>query len=137
MGDGHHGWAAAEVLLAARDAFVYERWHASGVPHTLELLAGIPPEWFVAPKESRIVNAPIPEGFLNIAVTPGERTFFVELLYRKGGVMPPGGWKLRIPFLLDIISAQEGKIIGTTESGNETVIDVVPGDTRIEMTIRK
>ena len=26
MGDGHHGWAAAEIVLAIRDAFVYERF---------------------------------------------------------------------------------------------------------------
>jgi hypothetical protein len=26
MGDGHHGWAAAEVALSLRSAFVREMW---------------------------------------------------------------------------------------------------------------
>jgi hypothetical protein len=47
IGDGHHGWAAAEILSAMRDAFVFEKNYYSIESIELILLSGIPKEWFL------------------------------------------------------------------------------------------
>jgi hypothetical protein len=66
MGDGHHGWAAAEVCLALRDAFVREVWGHDEREPELVLLSGIPPEWFEGESPGSITNAPIPGGTISL-----------------------------------------------------------------------
>jgi hypothetical protein len=42
MGDGHHGWAAAEIVSAFRDMFLWEDEEHK----ELKIFSGIPTEWF-------------------------------------------------------------------------------------------
>ena len=42
MGDGHHGWAAAEIVSAFRDMFLWE----DEEHQELKIFSGIPEEWF-------------------------------------------------------------------------------------------
>ena len=42
MGDGHHAWAAAEIVSAFRDMFLWE----DDEHQELKIFSGIPEEWF-------------------------------------------------------------------------------------------
>lgn len=69
MGDGHHGWAAAEVVLFMREMFVYESWDTANGNFTLVLLAGIPGKWFVEGARFGVKSVPVPKGRLSIEVS--------------------------------------------------------------------
>ncbi len=64
MGDGHHGWAAAEVCLAIRNALVREVWTPGVERPEIILLSGIPREW--TEQGFRITGAPVPGGTISI-----------------------------------------------------------------------
>ncbi|MEW6511770.1 MAG: hypothetical protein AB1428_12535, partial [Bacteroidota bacterium] len=66
MGDGHHGWAAAEICLALRDAFVREVWKDNQRDPELVMLSGIPAEWFQGDGQFSITEAPVPGGTVSI-----------------------------------------------------------------------
>ena len=70
MGDGHHGWAAAEIVSAMRDAFIYERTDNSARLKELVLLAGISPEWFRKTEPFYIEKAPVCGSLISIRVIP-------------------------------------------------------------------
>jgi len=60
MGDGHHGWAAADFLLLVRNMLIKEE------DESLVLLAGAPDEWFKTGKEIRLEQAPTHFGTVTI-----------------------------------------------------------------------
>ena len=60
MGDGHHGWAAAEVVLFLRDCFLRER--GGGI----ELFAGATTRLMKKGRNLKIVNAHTAFGKLNV-----------------------------------------------------------------------
>ena len=64
MGDGDHGWAAAEFLSLLRETVVRE------VPGGLELLSGVPREWLEAPRGVRVSRATTRFGTLDFAAGP-------------------------------------------------------------------
>ena len=68
MGDGHHGWAAAEIVLALHDAFIFE--NSNSKPKELIFLQGIPRNWFLSSKSFYIKNSPTSEGSINIFIEP-------------------------------------------------------------------
>jgi hypothetical protein len=104
MGDGHHAWASAEIVLALRNAFVMERWKPMCQEHSLTLLGGFPPELFRSDKEFSIKNAPVPEGTLSLAVTPAEEQTTIAIDYQKAGFVPEGLWYLSVPSDFDMVS---------------------------------
>ncbi len=69
MGDGHHGWAAAEVVLFMREMFVYESWDTANGSFTLILLAGVPANWLVDGAHFGVRSVPVPKGRLSIEVS--------------------------------------------------------------------
>ncbi|MFO7445743.1 MAG: hypothetical protein R6W90_05215 [Ignavibacteriaceae bacterium] len=81
MGDGHHGWAAAETVLALRDAFFYERQNDSGIE--VLFFSGIPEEWFFSGRKFSIINAPTYSGILSITVIPAEDKISINIIYEK------------------------------------------------------
>lgn len=97
MGDGHHAWASAEVTLAVRNAFVMESWMVMNRHHTLTLLGGIPGEFFGEGKDFGIWHAPVPEGFVDIVVSPKGREATIAIEFRKAGFLPEGSWVLSLP----------------------------------------
>jgi hypothetical protein len=64
MGDGHHGWAAAEVLSFVRDMLVREV--DDGAPPTVALAPLVPAEWYGQGWE--VHDAPIDHGTVSYAV---------------------------------------------------------------------
>lgn len=62
MGDGHHGWAAAEWLLLMRNLVVHER------EDVLELTRLLPAEWCKPGERVAILNAPTHFGVVSVAV---------------------------------------------------------------------
>jgi hypothetical protein len=107
MGDGHHLWAAAEVVLAIRNAFILERWSAAETRHSLVLLGGIPASMFSGTHALEIMNAPIPEGTLSITLEPGEEQTKITIALRKEGLAPSGQWYLSLPGHLQMPSAND------------------------------
>lgn len=67
MGDGHHGWAAAELLSFVRNALVREARDGS-----IALLSLMPEDW--TGREVRVERAPTHHGLVSFALTwDGER----------------------------------------------------------------
>jgi hypothetical protein len=64
MGDGDHGWAAAEFLSLLREIAVRE------VPGGLELLSGVPREWIDAPRGVRLSRATTRFGTIEFGIGP-------------------------------------------------------------------
>jgi hypothetical protein len=65
MGDGQHGWAAAEWVVMMRNMFVREEGDK------LVLCSGIPRRWLNAGQTMRFGPAPTPHGPVEVAVEPG------------------------------------------------------------------
>ncbi|MDE3058084.1 MAG: hypothetical protein KGJ59_09025 [Bacteroidota bacterium] len=107
MGDGHHGWASAEIALALRDAFVYESDTA------LHLLAGIPAEWFVENqaegmaegKSFSIKNAPCHSGTLSLDVHCEKRTVHLEANFSPRNNSEALHWNIHLPFRITSVTS--------------------------------
>lgn len=94
MGDGHHGWAAAEIALAVREAFVYDRaGDGTDVP-TLVLLSGIPAEWFRGNAPFSIRNAPVAGGRASFAAAREGNQWTIAVSLEDGVERPI---ELRLP----------------------------------------
>lgn len=68
MGDGHHGWAAAEWLLLLRNMVVHEHGDV------LQITRLLPAEWCKPKERVSILNAPTYFGLVAAAVEFGEKT---------------------------------------------------------------
>ncbi len=66
MGDGQHGWAAAEWLMMIRNLFVREE------KNELVIGAGIFPEWMAARKPISFGPTPTPYGPVSVHITHGD-----------------------------------------------------------------
>jgi hypothetical protein len=105
MGDGCHGWAAAEVLSAMRSALVHERW--SGNACEVVLLAGVPVEWFEPGKRISVRRAPVPGGLLDAGVvSEGDQVTLSFRLARRGS-FPPPVWSVRLPFACEVMNPEQ------------------------------
>jgi hypothetical protein len=67
MGDGQHSWAAAEWVMAIRNAFVRDE------PDRLILASGIPPQWLVPGERLSFGPAPTPWGKVTVDVEPSAK----------------------------------------------------------------
>ncbi len=97
MGDGHHGWAAAEVLLAFRNAFIREVWTPAADVPRLVLLGGLPPEWFLPGARFAIRKSPVPGGVMSIEGEATEDALSVEIEYQKTAEWGAREWQVEIP----------------------------------------
>ena len=81
MGDGQHGWAAAEWLMMMRSLFVREEGD------NLVIGAGIPPDWLAAGEPLAFGPTPTPIGVVSVEIRPeGDR-----LQVRLDRGQPPDG----------------------------------------------
>lgn len=64
MGDGQHGWAAAEWIMMMRNLFIREE------DNTLILGSGIFPEWLNAGQPLWFGPTPTPYGAIGLRLTP-------------------------------------------------------------------
>jgi hypothetical protein len=98
IGDGHHGWAAAEILLAVRDALVYEIWNRSYESYDLLLLSGIPMNWFDEGQMFYINYVPIPGGKINLNVSGRAKSVVLKIYFTSTGSWRAVQWKIKLPF---------------------------------------
>lgn len=78
MGDGHHGWAAAEIVSALRDAFIYENTVNSVRLNEYILLAGIPAGWFTGDTPFGLQDAVVFDGIISLLITPDHNRIKIE-----------------------------------------------------------
>jgi hypothetical protein len=83
MGDGQHGWAAAEWVMMIRNMFVREEGQR------LIVGSGLPPAWFEAEREVSFGPTPTPWGPVTVRAThlAGEPTLLVDASWRAAA--PP------------------------------------------------
>ena len=134
MGDGHHGWASAEIALALHDAFIYELNNAN--QNELVLLHGIPKEWFLSYSDFYIAKAPVSDGNINLNVTSKEDEFTIEIEFNRTA-LSKRKWKLKLPF--DSLKVIEGnKYIQNIQKSNcNTVLELIPGSLLLKFEIRQ
>jgi hypothetical protein len=77
MGDGDHGWAAAEFLSLVRDMFVRESSEG------LVLLSGAPSSWFRERRPFSIADAPTDHGTVSVGVEFREGNAVVKWSLRR------------------------------------------------------
>jgi hypothetical protein len=97
MGDGHHGWAAAEVALSLRSAFVQEIWTTEIDKPVLVLLGGAPRNWFFPGMNFVIRRAPVPGGVISLRGDSTGEALSVEIEYEKRSDGGAERWSLQIP----------------------------------------
>ena len=133
MGDGHHGWAAAEIALAFREAFIHEQW--SGSDHVLFFLRGIPGEWFYAGTSLSITHAPIPGGMVDLCMTNEKTQCTFRLRFEPSGNFKAGKWFLRLPFRVMGVEDHGSTVSIIHRTQPEADIELRPGD--VDLTIFK
>jgi hypothetical protein len=104
MGDGHHGWAAAEIILAVRDAFLFERFSNTLELMELVLFAGIPAFWFEQSKPFSIKNAPVPGGKISIIVIPSEIIISIRIDFLCVNHEKKLQLKIELPFEIENVT---------------------------------
>jgi hypothetical protein len=123
MGDGHHGWAAAEFCLAMRNAFVREVW-TNGEPRpTLVLLSGIPSAWAEPGSRCAITEAPVPGGRISIESVRRGDALTVTILAaprEEGGSLRIS---VRLPLVAGTVRVNGGAAGGVRINQSETWID--------------
>lgn len=121
MGDGHHGWAAAEIVLAMRDAFVYDTARISAVEYELILLSGIPASWFTADRQFSLTNAPLPGASMDITVSSSTTSTEIVVDWRE----QIEGLRVKMAVILPFIDRKvswRGGVTPTTSTRNNTMI---------------
>lgn len=68
MGDGHHGWAVADFLLAVRNALLFEEGDH------LVITPALPEDWTTEMNVIKVENAPTYFGQVSFTIAFGERT---------------------------------------------------------------
>jgi hypothetical protein len=123
MGDGHHGWAAAEILLALRDMCVFESWNEGTRRPDLTFLAGIPRAWCEDRGELSLRKLPVPGGRLDLDLSSRGRHLLLQIAFERTGYPPQGRWVVRLP--LSVESARVEKTwMETKRVGSETLIEI-------------
>ena len=137
MGDGHHGWAAAELAFALRSALVLEiQTPAQPVPQ-LVLLGGAPAEWFLPGQRLAIHRAPVTGGVISLESGIREETLCVEIEFNKRGRSSPGEWQLRLPGDCSHIRVNGGAAHSVAVAGGETTVTLLPAAGRTLVTIER
>lgn len=117
MGDGHHGWAAAEIVLAIRNMFAWEAERdASDVVH---LLSGIPLEWMSGGEKWNVERLPLPGGLLTMRFLPSESGPTLRIDWERRGSIPPPRFFLHIP-LGEVALILNGKKVNPISGGIES-----------------
>lgn len=131
MGDGHHGWAAAEIVSALCDAFAYPRWGRVGDKLLVEFLGGIPPHWFAPGEEWTVRNLPVPGGTVGVVCSASQRDIHINLGFCQHGTQSPGNWMVRLPLYAREILL-DGKPLDAVRHGDtDTCIHIPPAPAKL------
>jgi len=91
MGDGDHGWAAAEFLSLVRDLFVRE------APEGLLLFDGAPVSWFRSGRPFSIANAPTDHGSIDLVAWPEDDLVHIDWRRRRASHQKDAPLRLSLP----------------------------------------
>ena len=137
MGDGHHGWAAAELAFALRSALVLEiRTPAHTIPHVV-LLGGTPAEWFLPGQNITLHRAPVTGGVISLEAGVREETLCVEIEFEKRGRCSSAEWQLKLPGDCSHIRVNGGAAHSVAVAGGETTVTLLPAPGRTRVTIER
>ncbi len=110
MGDGHHGWALADYLLAVRNVLLFEE------QDHLVITPALPEDWTTEMNVIQVEDAPTYFGTVNYTIAFGERT---------GTLVVNGAWRddtlKYIEWHLPFAVRQAGTEIGDAEINGKTV----------------
>lgn len=133
MGDGHHGWACAEVLHAIRDAFVQERWNREDRSVDLTLCAGLPEAWFNPGNSFAIRSTSTPHGRLSISVECDTKQILIMADLKNGHTMEACRWTLALPLRAENVSVNGSSCNTRMVSSRETRLELVPGAVTVQI----
>ncbi len=132
MGDGHHGWAAAEIALAIHDAFVFERTNKP--EREFVFLQGIPKEWFFASSGFYINNVFSSMGKMSINVFFDGELINLKINYSEnsaGNVK----WFILLPFEKIKVTDGKSQIRNMKCKENEVELEVEPGNINLKFLV--
>ena len=89
MGDGHHGWAAAEWILMLRNMFVREEGNV------LILGSGVFPQWFKSGQTFSFGPTPTAYGNITVCFEPAEKNWYLRIKSQKP--ILPDRYEIRVP----------------------------------------
>jgi hypothetical protein len=135
MGDGHHGWAAAEIALAMRSSFVRETWTPDSDTPRLVLLGGVPSAWFIPGNHFSIRRAPVPGGVIAIEAAVSEGTISLEIEFEKLTGHGAEEWNVQIPGEGSRVTVNGGAARSVALCGGETsiLLSAAPGRTSLSV----
>ncbi len=133
MGDGHHGWAAAELLLALNDAFAFERREPAAGINSVLLLYGIPDSWFMSGKNFSIEKAKISSGVIGISVKPSQEGILISIKYEAKTKDSADKWYIKLPGWIKPDGRSEAIISVTGNNRNENVLELKPGTIELNL----
>ncbi len=122
MGDGHHGWASAEILLLVRDLFVYEDYYYLNDLIEINLLRGIPRVWFESNHEFKITNAPLLCGKISICVQIQNTSIKIKIDYASNKIYKEEMFKIHLPANIKVDKGNSSKFIVYHENDENTVL---------------
>jgi hypothetical protein len=133
MGDGHHGWAAAELALAFREAFAFDRAEENGDSPTLVLLGGVPAEWFLGIIPFSIADAPVEGGRISIHVTRSAHRSTIGIQLKAGPGFRRRPVEIRLPLVRSRvkITGADGYSSGTEDEDTVICWPGEPGEVEI------
>lgn len=133
MGDGHHGWAAAEIALGLRGAFVEEVWKPGDERAELEILGGIPPEWLSPGTSCALRRAPVPGGIISVETESEEKALRVEIHFDEIRGSRARAWTLKVPLSPSRITVNGAAAPSISTRSGETLITLraEAGTTRV------
>ncbi len=97
MGDGHHGWAAAEIAMALRNALVEEHWSPGDAVPDLVLLGGIPAEWSAPGKRLNANRLSVPGGVMSLELANSTHGSVLDIAFLQKGASCAGNWTVMLP----------------------------------------
>jgi hypothetical protein len=132
MGDGHHGWASAELVLAVHDMFILELNYEQ--QKEICFLQGIPKEWFFSSLDFYIKNAPVSDGMINLIVEskPDINETAINIEFRKT-IISDRKWKLILPFDSILIIDGNNSVLSIKIDKGDTVVELIPGSLTLRL----
>jgi hypothetical protein len=121
MGDGHHGWAAAEVVLAVRAMFILE------TAHEVRFLSGTPEEWYREGQKFSIRHAPTHSGLAGIAVENTASGAQIILDWEPHEFSHHTHWLVMLPYASRSVTVDGAEHPFTITHGGDTSILLAPG----------
>lgn len=121
IGDGHHGWVAAEILSVVRSAFVYEKNYYALEKIELVLLSGISIEFFESKNELSVENVNLLCGLMSLKTKKSNNQIELEIIYKSNGFYKNENMIIVLPFIVKSISSSTKELSISFEENETTV----------------